>query len=330
MKKLNFESTTLLITLKDNEIYSNKLVNYLNFQNFNIQIFIADGSAKSQEEIFKKLRHKYTYYYFGEDINFEKYFLKIKLSLEKIQTEYIFFCDQDDYINFKCLKKKEDILISNKKISATIGNIFNFTENGDENYIVGKMYNFKIRNYDNAIIRLLRNKLFKGYYCLHRKNNLIKSFDLIIKHKAKDLRTAEFVLNTHLLMQGNIFFIKDEISLLRWAGNKYKVHPIKYSGRSHIYWFLKNISSNNKLLDELIIHKMRLFSKSFSTKILLFIFHIIPIELRKFYFIIRKFLLRLFKIFVKVSYKKNLSFPSGKPEQIFINFSKKADTQVND
>ena len=39
MKKLNFESTTLLITLKDNEIYSNKLVNYLNFQNFNIQIF---------------------------------------------------------------------------------------------------------------------------------------------------------------------------------------------------------------------------------------------------------------------------------------------------
>ena len=192
------------------------------------------------------------------------------------------------------------------------------------------MYNFKIRNYENSIIRLLSNELFKGYYCLHRKNNLIKSFDLIIKHKIKDLRTAEFVLNTYLLMQGNIFFIKDEISLLRWAGNKYKVHPIKFSGRSHILWFLKNISSNNKLLDELIIHKIRPFSKNFSTKILLFIFHIIPIEIRKLFFIIRKFLLRFLNVFVKENHKKNLSFPSGRPEQIFIKLSKKVDIQVND
>ena len=157
MKTIYFESTTLLITLKGNEIYSNKLINYLNFQNFNIKIFIGDGSAKSQKEIFKKLRHKYNYCYFGEDTNFEKYFLKIKLSLEKIKTEYVFFCDQDDYINFNCLKKKEDILISNKNISATIGNIYNFKEIGDENYIIGKMYNFKIRNYENSIIRLLSN-----------------------------------------------------------------------------------------------------------------------------------------------------------------------------
>ena len=143
------------------------------------------------------------------------------------------------------------------------------------------------------------------------------------------MRTAEFVL-THLLMQGNIFFIKDEISLLRWAGNKYKVHPIKYSGRSHIYWFLKNISSNNKLLDELIIHKMRLFSKSFSTKILLFIFHIIPIELRKILFYHQKVFIKIIQNFCEREAIKKFVIPFWQARTKFLSILVKADTQVND
>ena len=106
-KKIFFKSTTLLITLKDNVSFTKKLIKYLNFQSIKINIFVADGSKKKQYHLFKNLKHNYKYHYFGEDKNIRDYYLKVLKSLKKIDTKFIFFCDQDDYINFKVLRKRK-------------------------------------------------------------------------------------------------------------------------------------------------------------------------------------------------------------------------------
>jgi len=116
MYKLFFKSTTLLITIKDEEQLSKRLIKYLNQQNLKINILIADGSKVNQAKLFQKLKNKYKYYYFGEDKNINKYYQKVYQSLKKIKTKFTFFCDQDDFINFECLKKKRRIFVKKSPI----------------------------------------------------------------------------------------------------------------------------------------------------------------------------------------------------------------------
>ena len=91
MKKFFFLKTTLLITVKDQNFFSKKLVNYLNTQNIKINIFIADGSKKKQIKIFKNLKNIFKYFYFGPDKSLDDYFKKIYYSLNKIKTDFVIF-----------------------------------------------------------------------------------------------------------------------------------------------------------------------------------------------------------------------------------------------
>ena len=83
MHKLFFKSTTILITVKDEDKLSKRLIKYLNRHNLKINILIADGSKVNQANLFKKLKNKYKYYYFGEDKNISKYYQKVYKSLKK-------------------------------------------------------------------------------------------------------------------------------------------------------------------------------------------------------------------------------------------------------
>lgn len=129
-----FKSTTLLITIKDQITFTKQLINFLNSQRISINIFVADGSKNNQKKLFKNLKHKYRYIYYGEDKDLKDYYSKIYSSLKMIKTNFVFFCDQDDFINFECLKKKENFLIQNSIFSAAKGMIYNFQSNKKKIY----------------------------------------------------------------------------------------------------------------------------------------------------------------------------------------------------
>ena len=67
MQNYIFKSTTLLITVKDQVKFTKQLIKFLNSQPITINIFVADGSKNKQKQLFKKLKHKYRYFYYGED-----------------------------------------------------------------------------------------------------------------------------------------------------------------------------------------------------------------------------------------------------------------------
>ena len=296
-KKIFFKSTTLLITLKDNISFTKKLIKYLNIQSIKINILVADGSKKKQYSLFKNLKHNYKYFYFGEDKNIQDYYLKVFRSLKKIDTKFIFFCDQDDYINFNVLKKKESFLIKNSNFSAAKGTLYNF-KNPKKNIIslIGKSYPKELNNKKKLFSRLMFNFHFRSYYCLHRKKNLMQTFKIITKNKITDVRSAEFIMDINTLLFGEVYITK-ECSLIRWAGNKYGLHPIKKYHDSRFKWFFNKIFKNKFLLKEIILLNKNL---NLSLNILIFMiifFDIIPNLIKNNLRIINKIIQKLLKIF---------------------------------
>ena len=112
--KIEFNHTSFLILVKDNEFFSKKLIKHINSQNVKAEFIIADGSKNKQKKIFDKLIPKKKYYYFGEDNDIISFLQKTYEGINKCSKKFIFFCDQDDLINFKIIKKKEKFLLVNK------------------------------------------------------------------------------------------------------------------------------------------------------------------------------------------------------------------------
>lgn len=280
-QKISFNHTTFLILVKDQEIFSKKLINYINSQNIEAEFLIADGSKKKQKQIFKKLKVKFKYYYFGEDKNLEKYFKKVLKSLNKSNREFIFFCDQDDLINFKTIKKKEEFLLMNKDYSAVKGILYDFVYIKGKIRIIGKTYNNFI-DFKFYILRHIFNIHFRSYYCLHRKKNLIKFFKLICKYRLNDFRSAEFIMDFYTINLGRIKFFKDT-SLLRWAGikSKDKKHPLNIIHSNRFRWFKDFFSKDEILIKELLNDKKIYFNNFKFFKIFFFISDILTSGLKK-------------------------------------------------
>ena len=58
LKKLYFKHTSFLVTVKDEEFFSKKLVSHINKKNIDAEFIIVDGSKKKQKKIFDKLNIK--------------------------------------------------------------------------------------------------------------------------------------------------------------------------------------------------------------------------------------------------------------------------------
>ncbi len=224
---IDFKHTSFLILVKDEEFFSKKLVNHINSQNIKAEIIIADGSKRKQKKIFDKLNIKKKYFYFGEDKNIQKFFLKTFKGVKKFSKKFIFFCDQDDFVNFQSIKRHEIFLLKNKDYAAVRGIIYNFSYVNDKIKLLGKQYNL-YKNFKSFLLRHLFNSHFRSYYALRRKNDLIKIYNIINKFKLHDFRSAEFINDLITLSSNQVKSDENEVSVLRWAGVK------KRDGNNHI------------------------------------------------------------------------------------------------
>ena len=267
---INFKHTTFLVLVKDKEFFSKKLVSHINKQNIKAEIIIADGGKKKQNKIFEKLKIKNKYYYFGEDKNIKTFFEKVLKFLNKSKKKFIFFCDQDDLINFKTIKKKEEFLLINKDYSAAKGILYNFNYTNEKINIIDKTYSNYI-DFKFFILRHIFNPNFRSYYCLHRKKNLKKIFELITKYNLKDFRSAEFVMDFLTIKSGRIKFFKDN-SVLRWAGVKdMSIHPINKIHPNRYTWFKYFFSKKKALINIILKPNKTILNNFYLFKIYIFI-----------------------------------------------------------
>jgi glycosyltransferase domain-containing protein len=93
---MSSQKCTLLLTLWGREKITPFFVKYFEkYATENLELYIADGSITPQYSP-DSFHGSIKYHYFGYDSHFHDYILKIKNSLERIQSKYVLLIDNDD------------------------------------------------------------------------------------------------------------------------------------------------------------------------------------------------------------------------------------------
>ena len=83
---------TILLLIKDRNTFTQRWVSYYNKNNFNIPVYIADGSRDNSAINYFQNNKNFFYTYFGFDKDFNTYRKKVIQALGKIKTKYVMIC----------------------------------------------------------------------------------------------------------------------------------------------------------------------------------------------------------------------------------------------
>lgn len=124
MKKL-----TILLALKDRDIYTKKWLDHNLFPEFSY--FIADGSVSDNNRKIceKYLKDNVTYVRYQPDSTYSIYIKKRLDALKKIKTRYVLFADNDDFLLRHGLNKIIEKFTLNPEINLIQGKVGKVTVN---------------------------------------------------------------------------------------------------------------------------------------------------------------------------------------------------------
>ena len=208
-KKNYFKSenqVTLLLTIFNRRTFTLRWIKFIQEFNCPFKIYICDGGndiflQKKLTDVAKKNKN-ITYKKFKYYKNYQKFFEKFYLATKEIKTEFTYLCDDDDFLIFENIKKSENFLKRNKDYTSSGGQSYNMEILSDDFFISrtehkSKNISFKNNSRFKRVINLLRN-MQSNWNCLHRTNNLLKTFGLINKIEYKSFQETEllFILSS--------------------------------------------------------------------------------------------------------------------------------------
>ena len=268
----NNQNLTILIPIYNSNNYLDRALSYLNLKKCNFKIFISDGSKKrfNVETIKKKYENlKIIYNYFGYDNHYSRFLKKMYNSLKKIDTKYIYWlCDDDfvslDVLNFglKKINKSKLIFFGGRVKNFSIADASDiWSEIKIENYQYSKLSYKDIRSFKsvNLISRLKNLRKFQPYEGIISRKVLLNVFYYADKLMVKNAHDFALLFKTIPLISGKIYhtnrtILYRQVNVLESQGSNlasdYKSNIKKYFDAN-----LYNLSNN--LIK--IIQKKKLF-----------------------------------------------------------------------
>jgi len=145
---MNFiQSFTLVLLVKGRHEFTRRWLTYMKNINFHFPIIIADGQDDEEtDKIIKEINNKnqlsIKYLRYNTHSSYEEYY-KMKLdALNKVDTDLVMLCDNDDFILPSGLKDQIIFLSQNQEYISCSGRVLNFEIN-DFNYTAhGKEISF--------------------------------------------------------------------------------------------------------------------------------------------------------------------------------------------
>lgn len=256
---------TFLLALKER---SEDTENWIKFNfNANYKYYIADGSfGNENKEIFFKYNFiNITYKHYGYDDTIFKYINKLRTSIKEIDTEYIMFCDNDDYINPYGIEKCIEALDNNLDYTCAGGTIFSIFQNRSNpkyyNLPIPFLNNSKLHNKEDkfSIFKEVRNEYTYLWYSVFRKKDLEKIWDFIYNFKIQNIMLIEILYNDMTLFWGKYYDIGENhyIRLM----NTSKSDAVSFGSYYH-----KRIFFDNPYREE--VNKLNiLYSELFNKKV---------------------------------------------------------------
>ena len=122
------DKITLILTLKDNVEFTYRWLNYMNNQNCNYKILIADGGRDDSikkilvgKNLYPNINYEYIRYPY--DANLKLYYSKLVDVVNRVETPYILFMDNDDFFILENIPIFIDYLDKNKDTVSCGGHL---------------------------------------------------------------------------------------------------------------------------------------------------------------------------------------------------------------
>jgi glycosyltransferase domain-containing protein len=209
---------TIILLIKGRENFTKRWLDYMSRINYQDDILIGDGDLKTkikkliENKRYSKLKIKYFNY---NNRNYKDYyFMMYDLISRHVNTEYVRFCDNDDFI----LQDQQKNLITyfNKNVKlASVGDFQIRFEILDNNKIYGdKLYFFfeGIHRFSERFSEKTIKEMFKNYqelfYNIFKKKHMKKLLYEIYKLNFSDLEIRDFYFKLRLLSFGDTIYLK--------------------------------------------------------------------------------------------------------------------------
>ncbi len=199
---------TFLIPTHNRPLFLRRLLSYLNHKTSPYPIVLADSSDNKYHHDIKKLSREYNklkidHQCYSSNIHFTQ---KLIHSLQKISSNYVVICADDDFINPDNIEPCTQFLDQNPDYSIAHGNAISFRKDSKNN--IGFKYNVGIYPQcdidDNDPSTRLDKHLssyMPTFYSVQRKDDLQSSLELAYSN-SEDYRFSEVLQSCLAIIKG--------------------------------------------------------------------------------------------------------------------------------
>ena len=219
---------TILIPTRDRPYHLNRLLYFLNKKKCKFKIIISDSSVdkfKITKDFFLAFPNlKISLYKNIPEDSFKDFLRKMLKAINKVNSEYIYWLCDDDFVNLEILQNGLKSIMFDKS-STFIGRVKNFkcinvnnvwSEIIQENFQYAKLtnrakYAFKSKNFSNRFNFLKKIQPYEG---ITKKKILFEVFNFCIKNDIKNFHDFSLAYKSIILVNGTVK-ISNKILLLR-------------------------------------------------------------------------------------------------------------------
>ena len=215
---------SIILPIKDRKGYSLRVLEFLNNEKCQYAIYVADGSKIKnfkQSLLINKFKNlNITYKYHGHDRTFSKFINKIHSYRYLIKSKYVYWLCDDDFPNLETLKQGINKLDKNKKFSAYVGQVKNFSLNKKKLKFSNKFLYYypssikKIFSSNNILNRLKKYSYYQPFEGILNTSVFFKVFEESRFLKIDNYHEFALIFKTIPLLYGKIF-IEKKIILIR-------------------------------------------------------------------------------------------------------------------
>ena len=244
---------TLILLVNGRENFTKRWLEYMSLVNFKHKIVIGNGNKKKDYLLKKIINHtrysklKIEYHSYNNKNYKDYYFMMYDIVKKQRKSNYIKFCDNDDFILPFQLQKLLEIIKKDKNL-ISVGDramwfsLLNGSIYGDNMYywpdnFYRETEKFNIKNINDIFINFQ-----ESFYNIFRKKFILKALNEVYKIDFSDLEIRDFYLKLRIMSFGKTKFV-NQVSYLRQHGTS------QTSGNnfSYIENFVKKDISNDLL-----------------------------------------------------------------------------------
>lgn len=173
---------TILLALKDREIYTQRWLDHSVFPEFTY--IIADGSlTDNNEKICSKINlPNVTYERYAPDTTYPIYIRKRLSALNKISTRFVLYADNDDFVLRDGLNKTMDFLSLHPEVSMVQGKVGLILEEKNEQFLKCPDWDHFLENkspFEN--FKTCLSQYFSLFYCISETKIQREIFNMFLE-----------------------------------------------------------------------------------------------------------------------------------------------------